>query len=70
MRLDVVLAVALGLGVVSPARIFGKVWFYLLLWAFALTALMLFAMGWTIVEVVRRRISEHDTTRLGPRAPR
>ena len=33
VRLDVVLAVALLLGAVSAARIFGQVWFYLLLWA-------------------------------------
>jgi len=55
LLLDSVLVVALALGLVSSARIFGTVWFYLLLWAWGLAALMLFAIGWTIVEVVRRR---------------
>ena len=47
------------LGLVSSARIFGTVWFYLLLWAWAIAALMLFAIGWTAVELgaaaIRRR---------------
>jgi len=53
--LDGVLTMALGLGLISSARIFGTVWFYLLLWAWALVALMLFAIGWTVVELVRAR---------------
>jgi len=53
--LDAVLVTALGLGLVSSARIFGTVWFYLLLWAWGLTALMLFAIGWAAVELVRAR---------------
>jgi hypothetical protein len=55
LALDTVLVVALALGLVSSARIFGTVWFYLLLWAWALCALILFAIGWTVVEVVRVR---------------
>src|SRR5207302_957452 len=46
MSLDAVLGVALLLGLVSSARIFGTVWFYLLLWAWGLVALILFAVGW------------------------
>jgi len=45
LRLDAVLVVALGLGFVSAARILGTVWFYLLLWAWGLAALMLFAIA-------------------------
>jgi hypothetical protein len=55
LALDIVLVVALALGLVSSARIFGTVWFYLLLWAWALCALILFAIGWTVVETVRIR---------------
>jgi len=55
LTLDAVLAVALGLGLVSSARIFGTVWFYLVLWAWGLVALMLFAIGWSAVEFVRAR---------------
>ena len=52
---DTVLVVALGLGLISAARIFGTVWYYLLLWAWGLAALMLLAIVWTAVEVVRAR---------------
>ena len=55
LTLDLVLVVALALGLVSAARIFGTVWFYLLLWAWGIAALMLFAIGWTAVELWRRR---------------
>jgi hypothetical protein len=55
LALDLVLVVALVLGLVSSARIFGTVWFYLLLWAWGIAALMLFAVGWTVVESFRRR---------------
>ena len=55
------LVVALALGLVSSARIFGTVWFYLLLWAWGLVALMLFAIGWTAVELVRARTSAPTT---------
>jgi hypothetical protein len=58
--LDGVLTMALGLGLISSARIFGTVWFYLLLWAWALVALMLFAVGWTIVELVRTHRRDGD----------
>jgi hypothetical protein len=64
--LDGVLAMALGLGLISSARIFGTVWFYLLLWAWALAALMLFAIGWTIVELVRARWND-DVSRRNAR---
>jgi hypothetical protein len=64
--LDGVLTMALGLGLISSERIFGTVWFYLLLWAWALVALMLFAIGWTAVELVRVRSSD-DVSRRGAR---
>ena len=60
LLLDAVLGIALALGLVSSARIFGTVWFYLLLWAWGLVALMLFAIGWTAVEVVRARGGSGD----------
>jgi hypothetical protein len=55
LMLDGVIVVALALGLVSSARIFGTVWFYLLLWAWGIVALMLFAIGWAAVELVRSR---------------
>ncbi len=66
LALDTVVVVALGLGLVSAARIFGTVWFYLLLWAWALCALILFTIGWTVVELVRARNQPGPTARLAP----
>lgn len=57
LTLDAVIVVALGLGFVSAARIFGTVWFYLLLWAWGIVALVLFAIGWAAVELIRSRMS-------------
>jgi hypothetical protein len=60
VRLDVVLAVASVLGVISAMRIFGYLWFYLVLWVAALSALMVVAVVWTAAEVVGRRASSSD----------
>ena len=66
LLLDAVLVVALALGLVSSARIFGTVWFYLLLWAWGLAALMLFAIGWTAVEFVRQRNGPAPAAKRAP----
>ena len=58
VRLDVVLGVALVLAVVSAARIFGFVWYYLLLWAWGITALILLAVVWTVAVMVGRRLDD------------
>lgn len=55
VALDALLLLALLLGLVSTARIFGYVWFYLLLWAWVLLALMLFAACWSFVAVLAER---------------
>ena len=57
LRLDLVLAVAGVLGIFSAARIFGYLWFYLVLWAWGIAALMVLTIGWTIVLFVARRPS-------------
>jgi hypothetical protein len=67
VALHAVIGVALVLGVISAARIFGTVWYYLLLWAWGIVALMLLALGWTVVEVVRRRLDD-DGCRRAARA--
>ena len=54
-RLHLVVAAGLVLGVVSMSRILGKEWFYLMLWAWAVTALLLLAVGWTVVAALRAR---------------
>jgi hypothetical protein len=54
-RLNVVVAAGLLLGVVSLSRIFGRVWYYLMLWSWATTGLAVLAVVWTIALVVDRR---------------
>ncbi|HMF04082.1 MAG TPA: hypothetical protein VKH17_04655 [Acidimicrobiia bacterium] len=56
LRLDLVLGVALVLALVSTSRIFGLVWYYLVLWAWGITSLMILAIGWTAAVLVRRRL--------------
>lgn len=46
-RLHGVLGLTLALAAVSAASIHGHVWYYLLLWCWSLTALMLLAIAWT-----------------------
>jgi hypothetical protein len=64
IRLDVMLGAALVLALSSMSRIFGYLWFYLVLWSWALTALMLLAVGWTLVRLVAPRLDEARRTRL------
>ena len=45
--LHVVVGAALVLGVASMARIFGRPWFYLTLWAWGVTTLLVGAVAWT-----------------------
>jgi hypothetical protein len=54
LRLDIVLAAALVLAMFSISRIFGFVWFYLVLWAWGLTALLVLAIVWTAAALVAR----------------
>lgn len=55
MRLHLVVAVSLVLGVISMGRILGKEWYYLMLWAWGTAALLLLAIGWTVVAVASGR---------------
>jgi hypothetical protein len=56
LRLHLVVGVALVLALASMSRIFGLVWYYLVLWAWGINALMLLAVGWTAVLAVGRRL--------------
>ena len=55
LKLDALLGLVLVLSAVSLTRIFGEVWFYLALWAWGTTALMVLAIGWTALTVVAAR---------------
>ena len=54
VRLHLVVGVSLVLGVASMSRILGKEWYYLMLWAWATTALLLLAVGWTVLAALAR----------------
>lgn len=54
-RLHVVVASMLAVAVVSSGRIFGKVWYYLMLWAWAIGLVALLAVALTVVSVLRER---------------
>ena len=65
LRLDVVLGVALVLALVSMSRIFGLVWYYLVLWAWGITALMILAVVWTAAVLVARRLDRASAAKAG-----
>ena len=56
--LHLVLGLVLALEALSMVRIFGKVWYYLTLWAWSVTVLMAIATAATFVVVVRRRLGD------------
>jgi hypothetical protein len=58
IRLHAVVAAGLAFGLVSISRIFGKTWYYLMLWAWAVTALAVIATVWTGVEFARRHFDD------------
>ena len=59
IHLNVVLAIALVVGWFSMSRIFGKIWFYLTLWAWGTALLVLVSIGWTAWVVLRDRFEGH-----------
>ena len=58
--LHVVVGAGLLLGFVSMARIFGRPWFYLTLWAWGVTALLAGAVLWSAVVWLRRVWPDRD----------
>ncbi|MFP3900754.1 MAG: hypothetical protein ACLFXM_07845 [Acidimicrobiia bacterium] len=57
LRLHVVTGASLVLAAVAMGRIFGKEWYYLMLWAWGSAMLALLAVGWTVVVLVGSRLS-------------
>ncbi len=56
VRLHGVVALALAVGVFNMSRIFGKVWFYLTLWAWITATVLFVAVAWTLLVALRDRI--------------
>jgi hypothetical protein len=63
LALHAVLGWTVLLGVVSMSRIFGKVWYYLTLWAWTTTTLVVASVVWTVVVAVRARGGERAARR-------
>lgn len=55
VRLHLVVAAGLVLGVVAMARVLGKEWFFLMLWAWVVAGVLLLAVGWSALLVVTSR---------------
>jgi hypothetical protein len=55
--LHVVVAAGLVIGAFSMSRIFGDLWYYLMLWAWGVTALLVLATAWTAVLALRRLVN-------------
>lgn len=62
--LHIVVAVALALGTASTARIFGRPWYYLTLWAWGTTMLALGAIAWSALTLWRERRPDLDVRRV------
>jgi hypothetical protein len=54
LRFHGLVAVILVLGLTTLSRIFGTVWFYLSLWAWAVTGLILVAVIWSVIDALPR----------------
>jgi hypothetical protein len=65
-RLHAVIAAGLGLAVIVVARIFGTVWYYLMIWIWGIGAVMLVAIGWTAAAVIASRL-DAERHRVWPR---
>jgi hypothetical protein len=65
LGMHAVLAAALLLGAIAMSRIFGFVWYYLMLWAWGVAALVLLSIVWTAVALVRSRLDEDAARQAG-----
>lgn len=64
VRLDLVIGAAMLLGAYSTSRVFGKLWYYLTLWAWVLGVLALVAAAWTLVRFLEDRSTPATSDRL------
>ena len=64
LRLHVLLAVVLELGVASVSRIFGPTWVYLALWVWGICAMLVIAVGWSMCALVAKVAPDDARHRL------
>jgi hypothetical protein len=63
LRLHLLVGAAVVLGAFSISHIFGSLWYYLMIWAYGITALAAVAIGWTITLVVADRLAAPQRAR-------
>lgn len=68
VRLHAIVAAGLVLGVVSTGRVFGKLWYYLTLWAWSLGVLAAAAAVWTVATLIDRRDTDAPDRAGHPRS--
>ena len=68
LALHLVVAVGLAVGAFSMSRIFGDLWYYLMLWAWGVTALLVVAVGWTGRLLLGDRVRGARVVRLATAA--
>jgi hypothetical protein len=64
LHLHILVAAGLLLGALNVSRVFGKLWYYLMLWGWVLAGLLALAVCWTALEVARRARPNVDRTAL------
>jgi uncharacterized membrane protein len=63
LRLHAVVGVGLLFAVVAISRIFGQLWYYLMIWAWGIAALLFVAVLWTLAATVHRRLDTEQRER-------
>ena len=63
LRLHAIVGGGLALGVISVSRVFGPLWYYLTLWAWALAGLAIATTVWTGLIVLERRSTDASRVR-------
>jgi hypothetical protein len=64
VALDIAVGAALVFGAITASRIFGFVWFYLVMWAWVLGALMMLAVLWAAAAVLGRVLPDDTLARV------
>jgi hypothetical protein len=64
LRLHVVVGAALVLALVSMSRIFGQLWYYLMIWSWAITGLLVVAVVWTAAAAIGPRLQQETRARV------
>jgi hypothetical protein len=68
LRLHAIVGASLVFGVVAMARIFGNLWYYLTLWAWGATALLVLSVAQTVLHFAAQRLGDRPRRSTATRA--